>query len=243
MGDFQGRLVCLRGSENPADVPDFYTLASNYSTMKKIILLFFLAGIVQACSEKQGPYSTTATDSVPTVKKELSEELPPPSDIRQFKWFYSGFVKLISFQADTLLNKLIYPAYGLNIIESKGAMPVITNVKDFAAFKTLGKKAFYDFDAQILVCDLKEEELPKIDCNAKDYYTKSGCFTREVNTLKDSKIWEFSNLSKSQTDLLLQSVQTITRTVVVTANYTYYFSLIKGGWWLTFVDMRKPCQA
>jgi hypothetical protein len=211
--------------------------------MRKFICGIALSVMLISCSQNPANHANAVADSTEARKKSFAEELPPPSDIRQFKWFYSGFVKLVSLHADTLLNKLICPEFGLTIIESNGALPHLTNVKDFTEFKTLGKKAFYDFDAQVLICDLKEEELPKIDCNAKDYYTKSGCFTREINTLKDSKVWEYGNFSKTQADLMVQAVQTITRTVIVTANYTYYFSLIKGGWWLTFVDMRKPCQA
>jgi hypothetical protein len=211
--------------------------------MKHLICTFLLGMLFFSCSEKQAKQDTKDIDSVTVRKQTLSEELPPPSDIRQFRWFYSGFIKLVSLHADTLMNKLIHPEYGLHIIESQGALPHMVRVKDFAEFRTLQKKSFYDFDAHILICDLKEEELPKVDCNAKDLYSKSGCFTREVNNLKDSKVWEFCNLSKEQEDLVIRSVQTITRTVVVTANYNYYFSLIKGGWWLTFIDMRKPCQA
>ncbi|HEV7230455.1 MAG TPA: hypothetical protein VGO45_03940 [Bacteroidia bacterium] len=211
--------------------------------MKKCILPLLFVFLISACSENKAPKEKEVSDSIAIRKHTLTEEIPPPSDIRQFKWFYSAFVKLVSLHADSLLNKVINPEFGLNIIESNGALPKITNVRDFANYKTLHKKAFYDFDGQVLICDPKDEELPKIDCNAKDLYTKTGCFTREVNTLKDSKVWEYCNLSKDKSDLVARSAQTITRTVLITNNYTYYFSLIKGSWWLTFVDMRRPCEA
>jgi hypothetical protein len=211
--------------------------------MKKYNTLLILSLFFFSCANNKPKEETNTVDSVAMRKRTLAEELPPPSDIRQFKWFYSGFVKIISLHADTLLNKLIYPAYGVNIIESSGALPHLTNVKSFSDFKTMNNKAFYDFDTQVLICDIQEEDLPKIDCNAKDHWTKTGCFTREANPLKDSKIWEYCSLSKEQMDKVVESSRTITRTVVLTGNYTYYFSLIKGGWWLTFVDMRKPCEA
>jgi hypothetical protein len=211
--------------------------------MKHLICATLIGMLFMSCSGKQPKQENGKIDTAAVRKQTLMEELPPPSDIRQFRWFYSGFVKFVSLHADTLMNKMIHPEYGLNVIESQGALPHMTHVKDFAEFRTLRKKSFYDFDAKVLVCDPKDEELPKIDCNAKDLYSKSGCFTREVNNLKSSKVWEFCNLSKDQMDLVIRSVDTITRTVVVTENYTYYFSLIKGGWWLTFIDMRRPCQA
>jgi len=211
--------------------------------MKHLICILFIGIGFISCTDKTGKQDEKGPDSATVRKRTFAEELPPPSDIRQFRWFYSGFVKMVSLHADSLMNKLVHPEYGLHIIESQGALPHMTRVKDFADFHTLQKKTFYEFDVHLLICDPKEEELPKVDCNAKDLYTKSGCFTREVNNLKDSKVWEFCNLSKDQEDLVIRSVQTITRTVIVTSNYTYYFSLIKGGWWLTFIDMRRPCQA
>jgi hypothetical protein len=213
----------------------------NRAFMKKLILLTFPLFLLYSCSDKSESGDKKQSDTISVHKKNLAEELPPPSDIRQFKWFYSGFVKMISLHADSLLNRLIHPELGLYIIESKGTMPKMTHVKDFSEFKTKDGKAFYDFDAQVLVCDIKEEEFPKVDCNAKDLYSKTGCFTKEGNTLKDDKVWEFCNLSKSETDNVQKSLLTVTRTVLLTNNYAYYFSLIKGGWWLTFVDMRKPC--
>jgi hypothetical protein len=211
--------------------------------MKKSILPLLFVFLIASCSESIKSGEKQGSDSLAIRKRTFTEEIPPPSDIRQFKWFYSAFVKLVSLHADSLLNKVINPEFGLNIIESNGALPKITNVRDFADYKTLHKKAFYDFNSQVLICDPKDEELPKPDCNAKDLYSKTGCFTREVNTLKDSKIWEYCNLAKDQADLVARSAQTITRTVLITDNYTYYFSLIKGAWWLTFIDMRRPCEA
>jgi hypothetical protein len=211
--------------------------------MKKLIPGFFLLFLLAACAENKHAPEKANSDSTALRKKTFAEELPPPSDIRQFKWFYSGFVKIISLHADSLMNRLIHPEFGLNIIESRGALPHMSHVTKFSEYKTLDRKSFFDFDAQVLICDLKEEELPKVDCNAKDLYTKTGCFTREVNLLKDSKIWEYCSLTKGQADLVIRSAQTITRTVLLTNNYTYYFSLIKGSWWLTFIDMRRPCEA
>jgi hypothetical protein len=212
--------------------------------MKKLCFLLLPVLFFASCSgSKPKIEKETSSDTLSLRKHTMAEELPPPSDIRQFKWFYSGFIKLVSLHADTLLNKLINPDFGLFVIESNGALPHVTFVKDFSVFKTLQKKAFYDFNSQVLVCDPKEEDLPKVDCNAKDLYSKTGCFTKETNPLKNSKLWEYCSMSKSQADLMARSVQTITRTVLITDNYTYYFSLIKGGWWLSFIDMRRPCEA
>jgi hypothetical protein len=211
--------------------------------MKNYISAIFLLVSLYSCSEPVKTESDHKIDTLAVRKRTFAEEIPPPSDLKQFKWFYSAFVKLVALHDDTLLNKVINPEFGINIIESNGALPKITNVKDFSKFRTIRRKPFYEFNTDVLICDPKEEELPKVNCDAKDLYTKTGCFTREINTLKDSKIWEFCSLPKAQADLVASSAQTITRTVLLTDNYTYYFSLINGSWWLTFIDMRRPCEA
>jgi hypothetical protein len=199
--------------------------------MKKYIAAVFLLIGLYSCSEPVKTESIQKSDSLAVRKRTFAEEIPPPSEVKQFKWFYSAFVKLVELHDDTLLNKVINPEFGLNIIESNGALPKLTNVKYFSKFKTIRKKHFYEFNTDVLICD------------PKDLYTKTGCFTREINTLKDSKIWEFCSLPQAQADLVARSAQTITRTVLLTDNYTYYFSLINGSWWLTFIDMRRPCEA
>ena len=91
---------------------------------------------------------------------------------------------------------------------------------------------------------VKEEELPKINCDSKTFWTKDGCFSQQTNTFKDEKIWTYCGLSKEDEAKVEETAKTISYTVINTAmNARYYFSQIDGKWYLTFVDLRRPCEA
>jgi|GEM_PF-916287 len=208
------------------------------------IILFFFA----SCGGDQKP----AGDSLqarPTPKdsvKEAFSDLPPPSDIRQFKWFYSFFVKTITTKNEDSLfrfEKFIHPELGLYIIEANGAVPYFRNVRNMKDFKTLEGNSFFTISRDDMICDPLNEELPKVDCDSKDLYNKTGCFTQESNPLKDDQPWQFSHLSPEEEKKVEKAAAGVTRTVINTKNYRYYFSLIDGSWYVTFIDMRRPCSA
>jgi hypothetical protein len=53
--------------------------------MRKIIQSLFLLVFFVSCSETQKSPANATADSATVRKKTFAEELPPPSDFRQFK--------------------------------------------------------------------------------------------------------------------------------------------------------------
>lgn len=216
--------------------------------MKRIALLF-LTALACSCGNgaKSSDDSTKTSAPATSMKDALSDalaDLPPETDLKQFKWAYSLFVQACTTKDSlALLDKFISPADGIYVIESNGAMPQVKHVTTLKDYKTLQGKDLLPINRDDMICDPKDEELPKVNCDSKDFYSKSGCFTQENNTFKDEKIWQYSHLSPEDEKKIEQLAATITRTVVNTKNYRYYFSLINGSWRLTFIDLRKPCNA
>lgn len=214
--------------------------------MKHLFLIFLSAALFAACSNANSEAPATATDTPPkhdTIKDALAD-LAPPSDIKQFKWFYSLFVKgIASKNENNVFNKFIHPENGVYIIESNGALPQMSNVKDMDKFTSLQGKSFFTLTRDELIDDPLDEELPKVNCDSKDGYSKSGCFTQELNTFKDEKIWQYCHLEAADEKRVTGMAAGITRTVINTKNYRFYFSLIEGSWYISFIDMRKPCSA
>lgn len=211
--------------------------------MKHLFFALLFAFLV-SCGNNQpapsgdnNPASASAKDSM----KDALADLDPPSDKKQFEWTYSLFCKGMS--TDSIFQKFIDPANGVYMIESDGAMPQMTNVKDINTFKTLQGKAFCTIPLDDMICELKEEELPKPDCDSKTFYNKTGCFTREENIFKEEKIWQYCHLTPDEEKKVSRMAAGITRVVVNTKNYRYYFSLVNGSWFISFVDLRRPCQA
>lgn len=165
------------------------------------------------------------------------------SSFGQFLVYYRQLVSSIDNNDPRSFNGFIHPEYGLCIIEQNGAMPQMRNGKDISRYKTVAGKTLFEADKSKLHCELKEEELPRVDCNKPELWSKAGCFTQEVNTFKDEKIWEYCNLQKKEQEIAAKSAATITRTVINTAGYRFYFSRIEGRWYLTFIDLRVPCSA
>ncbi len=209
----------------------------------KIILVALL--IFSACTNSS-TNSVVNKDSMSprdSLKRALQEDLPPSSDIKQFNWFYGAFAQAAVSGNDSLFNVVIHPKHGLWIIHSSGAMPQFTKVMRIQNYKDEMGKGLLPFDRDAMMVAPKEEELPKIDCDSKNFYSKSGCFSQLLNAFAQDKIWKNAALSADKDKEIEELASTIMRTVVNTANYKYYFSLIDGSWYLTFIDVREPCSA
>jgi hypothetical protein len=201
--------------------------------------LLFFAG----CSDNENKPAVDSLSKKDSIKKALQEDLPPPSDIKQFNWFYSAFAQAAITGNDTLFDVNIHPEYGLWIIYSNGAMPQLMHVKHILEYKNAAGKSLLPFDRNVMINVPKEEALPVVDCNNKNYWSKSGCFTSMENKFAEQKIWKYASLPADKDKEIEELASTITRTVINTANYSFYFSLIKGTWYLTFMDVRRPCEA
>jgi len=163
-------------------------------------------------------FASPAVDSVqPSSEKAVSED----------------FVSILKGISIANINQYIHPSTdGLWLIQSSGAMPNMTNTTQ------VDKNFPVDFT------NCKAEELPKVNCDSKSLWTKDGCFVQETNMFKEEKIWTYCGLSKEDEAKVAELAQTISWTVINTGFHArYYFSLIEGKWYLTFVDLRKPCEA
>jgi hypothetical protein len=178
-----------------------------------------------------------------SLDKKVKENLPPVNELQQFNWFYSAFVNAAVTGNDSVLDHYIEPKNGVWIIYSNGAMPSFKNVKHIGDFKNASGKKIIPLNKENMIADPKEEELPVIDCEKAEHFNKSGCFTSTHNYFLEEKIWEYAGLTPDQDKQVLTTARTVSRTVVNTAVGRFYFSLIGETWYLSFIDLRQPCQA
>ena len=143
------------------------------------------------------------------------------------------FVSFLKELTVSNINQYIHPEKGLWLIQSDGAMPTMTNTTQ------VDKNFPVDFS------NMKDEELPKVNCDSKSFWTKEGCFVQQINTFKDEKIWTVGDgLEKSDLTMFEDLAKSISRTAINTSlNARYYFGRLDGKWYLIFADLRKPCEA
>ena len=178
-----------------------------------------------------------------SLKKQLSEDLPPSTDPAQFEWIYSTFVASAVTDAPRF-NVFINKDHGLWIINSNGALPQMVNVKDISGIKTSKGGSLVPMDKVKMVCTPKSSGWPEKNCDMPSGWSITGCYTTEQNKLRESKIWEYAGLNDSDNKKVTELASGITRAVVNTEmNMTFYFTEIDGTWYLTFLDLRKPCEA
>lgn len=214
--------------------------------MNKLFVIISIILLV-SCNEagKQPAASPATTD---TVTKKDGTQVSHPEDtmdtgFRRFGIYYEQMINALLRNDAATFNSFIHPQYGLCIIESNGAMPQIRNGRDISRFKTIQGRSLFELDKESLRCELKEEALPAVDCDKEGFYTKEGCFTQEINGINESRIWEYANLKEEEKDLAAKAAGSVTRTVINTKAYRFYFSKIGNQWYLTFLDLRIPCNA
>jgi hypothetical protein len=201
--------------------------------MKKLLLLVLIATQILSCKNKP------ANDKISTQPEIYPEENQPA----EFKDFYREFfTSLIDGNAEQF-NSFVNIKSGLVIIKSNGALPEFIQLRDIAAFRKSEGKSFFEFDRSKIGNEMIEEELPKVNCDKPEGYDKTGAFTQKVNSLKEEKTWEHAEMIPQQKEEISELASTVEYTVVNTDNYKYYFSLINGKWYVSFIDMRRPCQA
>jgi len=207
-------------------------------TLFIVILLYSCGGNDSGNGNNQDTLS--AKDS---LKKQLAEDLPPSSDPAQFEWIYSTFVASAVTDAQRF-NVFINKEHGLWIITSNGATPQMVNVKDIAGMKNSKGDSLVPMDRVKMVCTPKSSGWPEKNCDMPSGWSMTGCYTTEQNKLRESKIWEYAGLNDSDNKIVTELAAGITRAVVNTEmNMTFYFTEIDGTWYLTFLDLRKPCEA
>jgi len=203
--------------------------------LSAISVLFFIS-----CSAPQNE-----TESNQTITETQTSEINTGYKTQDFKEPYKEFFSSIIDKDAVKFNHFINPEFGVYIIYAKGAMPQMLSVNDITEFKNpVDGSSFFELDPAKVGYELLDEELPKVDCDkSPEFYTKSGAFTQPVNEFQNDKIWEHADISKDAKNTVSQLANTISMTVLNTANYRYYFSNFNGKWYITFIDTRKPCQS
>jgi hypothetical protein len=207
-------------------------------TLLASALLFSACGTDEAGSQTKD--SLSAKDS---VKKEITESLPPDEDFKQFEWIYSSFVASATYNVKST-DVFIDKETGLWVITTNGAMPQMVHVNSVQGILNHKNDTLIPIDRMEMVCALKNEEIPQPDCDQTSLWSKSGCFTSEHNTFKEDRIWEHAGLTDNDAKNVEETASKIGRVVINTAlNMRMYFMLKNGAWYLVFLDLRVPCSA
>ena len=215
------------------------SFARKIFAMRFTFLLFCSITFLASCSDngeerKEAPLS--AADSA------LKKNMDTAASKKDFSVRFTELINTLGSQNLDELNKYISPEFGLLIIESEqGAMPHFHMQKvDDQSYRHCIENICntISFDR-----NLREESLPKIDCESKDLYTKSGSFVQDTNLLNGSEIWKYGDLSPDDQKFTERVINSISKTVILTSGYTFYFSYYKDTWYLTIIDIRRPCEA
>ena len=208
-------------------------------------VLLSLSLLIISCGDDASDNSD-ANDSLSSkdsMKKTISEDLPTTVDITQFEWIYSTFAASAISDAPRF-NVFIHKDHGLWIIRSNGAMPEMINVKSILGVMTSNGDSLVPMNREKMASTPSEDPMPIVDCDSKTHWSQDGCFTSETNTFLKDKIWDYAGLNESDEKKVQELGSGITRVVINTEmNMRFYFSEINGTWYLTFLDMRVPCEA
>lgn len=197
-----------------------------------LLIILFLSGCFQSYEYDKNEESSNRLAL-------LNEDRLLNGFLPQWKEFTSALA-----EKDTLrLNTFIQPANGMYVLSSEGALPGMTNTMSFLGNNLLYGKILSEKTGNAVRCELKNEELPVINCDSMSFYNKEGCFMQFQNRLDKSKILEFVKIPREEYEKAMTMMHTITVTVVNTGNFVYYFSHINNKWFLAFLDIRRPCEA
>ncbi len=178
------------------------------------------------------PYATEPP-SVYTRKYEESE----------FGEFYEAFFCAFSQKNDWSLDYFINSSVGLFVIDANGAIPQITKIRYIHQYRKLtDSTGILDYPGCIGKYPIFGE-LPKINCDLPERYTKVGAITDTINLLLQSRIEEVATLINTTRDEVKEAFSKIRATTVNTSNYTFYWGVIEGSWHIIAIDVRTPCEA
>jgi hypothetical protein len=206
--------------------------------MKKVVCMSFISLMLIACGSETSIENNTSELPDSTGSKLPRYASDKPGD---FNERFKALLLAIKKNEKEELSKFISPEYGLLIVNATGALPHFV-------FSREGKRDYEKAMEWITEnvpdpCELTNAPLPKIDCDSKTFYSKTGCFVRDTNALKESEIWKFGNLDEGQEKLAAAAIKNIGRTVIITGSMTFFFTYHNNDWFLALVDLRKPCQA
>ncbi|MBL4754233.1 MAG: hypothetical protein JKY52_11665 [Flavobacteriales bacterium] len=205
--------------------------------------IFTVIALLLASCQVEHPPNFSDKD-LERVAVEVAEPEEQTND-HPIEQYYHQLIKALATGDSTDFNRLVHPEFGCYLIESPGAIPIITRVTNIEMIIQSGAgRPVLDFSSILRSLELKEEVLPVVDCDSPDgFYTKSGTFVQDINTLAELKIWEHIGLKDTDQVPISKLAKTVKKTIVNTLGFTLYFSQINEGWYLTFFDIRIPCTA
>ena len=211
--------------------------------MKICILLFTILTSILNCTTSSSSTKNFEKNNTLTSEKNTSLATKKPNSNADFLSAYQKMITAIKTNDTLNFNQLIYSNYGLYIIENSGAMPQLSKIYNINSYTTKNKQLhFFDLAFDSISLLPVKESLPKVVCNTK-IYSKEGCFYATENPLKDSQIWNYTQLNEKEIQAIQHITNTIQITVINTSSCIFYFSFIDHTWWLTFIDLRTPCEA
>jgi hypothetical protein len=211
---------------------------------------FFISGILLIVSF----YSCNFFENTPavshskdTVQLSQSNKDKETHSYEDFQSIYREFFTALKEKDELTLNRFIHPDYGLYIIESNGAMPQVKYIKHLGEYRFPdGTPFFIRIDTMVFGMEIiKVERLPAVNCDLPpDFYERQGMFTTDTNMLRNLELWKYIHFeNENQLKKFKSLILTINKTVLNTSNYIFYFSYLQNRWYLTFLDVRRPCEA
>lgn len=158
---------------------------------------------------------------------------------------YKNFTEAIQHKSFSELKNIIDTATGIFIIESPGALPVVYNLPDIESFVSQNGKNVFDLFNDKISLEPDGADLPIIDCEYSNGtpYNKTGCFMKSISS--DNEL-DFILISEGNTDDKQKAEaarKKLSMKVINTFNHVYYFTKSGEKWFLTFIDLREPCEA
>ena len=132
------------------------------------------------------------------------------------------------------------------MIEQPGAMPWFFKVYSIGSYVSPENWSFFNHQFKSINLKPKVGELPFVDCDYdKDNsaYNMTGCFVKDTNKLSSEKIWEYTEMDDAIKLEIAKTSTQVNLTIINTFNYRYFFTKIKGKWFILFIDLRIPCSA
>lgn len=159
---------------------------------------------------------------------------------------YKKFTEAVNHKSFSELKSILDPAVGIFIVESPGVLPVVYNLPDVEAFVAQNGKTIFDYFDDKISQQPVDEEMPVVDCAYTNGtpYNKTGCIMKSISSA-DNEL-NFISLAGGNADDKQKAEEArkkLSMKVINTYNHVYYFTKSGDKWYLTFIDLRKPCEA
>jgi hypothetical protein len=190
--------------------------------MQKIIVFILLAIAVYSCGG-------TVQNQNSGMESEVVELQKPT-----FETFFKDWALAVNNEDYKYVSAVFYKD-GVGVIESSGAMPT---------YRIIFSADELPENPELKVTEtVMKGELPIIDCDADNYYSKEGCYYSNTGGSLITEILPYCGLN--ETELLKEQSKTkqISLVVIDTHSFGYYFAEKENGWILLFIDARTPCEA